>query len=309
MNSNLNYNVSVVIPVYRSQDSLKELTRQLSIALPRICTSFEVIYVVDGSPDASWSMVKTMANQYSWIQGIKLMKNFGQDNAILAGMRAAKFPIIVTMDDDLQHPPSEISKLLDKFSEGFDVVFGTASEPTHNAIRRTVTKITKRILASIIGSRSLRDMSAFRIFKTKLRDASAGFNSPHVNIDVLLSWGTNNFSSTEVVINKRTIGKSNYSIKKLTEAAMLILTGFSTAPLRLATITGIFMGLIGIAILIYVMVEYFTNGSVPGFPFLASIIALFSGVQLFTLGILGEYLGQIFTRSMDRPPYVIEERL
>jgi undecaprenyl-phosphate 4-deoxy-4-formamido-L-arabinose transferase len=300
------YLVSVVIPVYQGQNTLIELADRLDAALPKFCEKFEVLFINDGSQDQSWNVICQIVEKYAWAKGIKLMRNYGQDNATLCGIRAAQYPITITMDDDLQHPPEELSKLVSKLDEGYDVVFGVSQNVHENFFRYLVTVLTKKILASIIHSKTLREISALRAFKTHLREASSHFNSPSVNLDFLLSWGTTKFTSTPINIEKRKTGTSNYTLSKLVTTTLLILTTFSTAPLRLASIIGFFMTLLGLAIFIYVIVITLTQGSVPGFPFLASIIALFGGAQLFTLGIFGEYLGHVFNRSTDRPSYVID---
>lgn len=304
-----NSSVSVIIPVYQGAETINELASRLNSALPLFCKKYEVIFVNDGSQDQSWQLINQIVQKYAWARGINFMRNYGQDNATLCGLRAARFPVTITMDDDLQHPPEELHKLVEKLEEGSDVVFGVAKKVHENFFRYLVTLLTKKILASIIRSKSLKEISALRAFRTNLREAFSHFNSPSVNLDFLLSWGTSKFTSTQINIEKRKQGRSNYTLSKLITTTLLILTTFSTAPLRLASFLGFFMTLVGLAVFIYVIVIALTQGSVPGFPFLASIIALFSGAQLFTLGIFGEYLAHVFNRSTDRPAYVVEQEI
>lgn len=301
------YACSIVIPVYKGAETLPELLERLAIELPKTCNKYEVVLVDDGSSDNSWEVISTFSKKYPWIRGIKLMRNYGQQNATLCGVRNARYPITVTMDDDLQHPPEEVHKLLGKFVEGFDVVYGAPRQLPNDILRNLVTRVTKKLLSYVMGVPSMKHISAFCAFRTDLRNAFANFQSPDFTLDVLLSWGTSKFSY--VYVNLIKAKKSNYGFFKLAGQALLILTGFSTAPLRIATITGFMMTIVGLLVLIYVMIIFFSEGSIPGFPFLASIIALFSGTQLFSLGIFGEYLGTIFKRSMDRPAYVIEETI
>jgi len=162
------------------------------------------------------------------------------------------------------------------------------------------------VLASIMGVPSVKSISAFRAFRTQLRSAFDESKSPSLILDVLLSWGTTRFTSVQVNIVEA--GASNYNFVSLVRAALLILTGYSTKPLRLASWIGFLMTLFGMGIFVYVVVTYFTAGSLPGFPFLASVISLFSGMQMFALGIFGEYLARMFERSMDRPAYVVLEK-
>jgi len=300
-------NLSIVIPVYNSEGSLHELTTRLAQVIPAICQEFEVILVNDGSRDHSWEVINDLSQIYPWIKGVNLRRNYGQHNATLCGIRAAHYEIIVTMDDDLQHPPEEIHKLLDKLYEGHDVVYGLPEKLPHSWWRNGFSFLIKRILAYTMGVKNIRDFAAFRAFRTSLRHAFETYQNPNVQIDVLLSWGTTRFSTVTVNEMPRAAGQSNYNFFRLFQYTMVVLTGFSTAPLRITSFVGFLFTFLGIAVFIYVLAIYFLVGSVPGFPFLASLISLFSGMQLFALGIIGEYLARVFDRSMDRPPYVIGE--
>jgi undecaprenyl-phosphate 4-deoxy-4-formamido-L-arabinose transferase len=238
------------------------------------------------------------------VRGIKLARNYGQHNALLCGIRAARGELVVTIDDDLQNPPEEILKLLAKLGEGHDVVYGTPENETHNFLRNQASKITKFALQSAMGAESASKVSAFRVFRTRLRDAFDAYRSPTVNIDVLLTWGTTRFGAVRVRQDERTVGDSGYSFGKLVNHAINMMTGFSVLPLQIASILGLAFGAMGLLILGYVLWNYLQHGSsVPGFAFLASIISIFSGVQLFALGIFGEYLARMHFRSMERPPY------
>lgn len=300
--------VSVVIPVYHGALTLKSLVIGMIPVLTKICSKFEVILVNDDSPDESWQIINGLSKKNSFIKGIRLMRNFGQHNATLCGVRAAQYPICVTLDDDLQHPPSEIHKLLEKMDEGFDVVYGTPIKQPQGLLRNLITSWTKRTLAFVMGIPNLRNISAFRCFRTDLRKAFDQYQSPNVTLDVLLSWATTRFASIPVGILPPPEHRSNYNYRSLIRYTLLVLTGYSTAPLRFASIMGFVMTLVGIGVFIYVISIFMFAGSIPGFPFLVSIIAIFGGTQLFALGIFGEYLARIFTRSMDKPTYVISDQ-
>lgn len=298
-------NLSIVVPVYKGESFIEPLVAELSWTLPTFTEKYEIILVNDGSPDNSWQVIQTLTSKYPWVRGICMMRNYGQHNATLCGVREARYEIIVTMDQDLQHPPAEIPLLLAKLDEGYDVVYGSPRKLPQGFWRNLMTAAIKWILAKVIGLASVRNVSAFRAFHTSLRDAFANFQNPSLIIDVLLSWGTTRFTSVQVNIPQAE--RTNYNFKMLVRAATLILIGYSTLPLRFASWVGFGMTLFGLGVFVYVLVIYFTAGSIPGFPFLASIIALFSGAQLFGLGIFGEYLARMFDRSMDKPTYVISE--
>jgi glycosyltransferase involved in cell wall biosynthesis len=299
-------NISVIVPVYRGESLVEPLVDRLARVLPKTAKKFEVLLVNDGSPDDSWSVIQRLSRKYKWVRGICLMRNYGQHNATLCGVREAQYEVAVTMDQDLQHPPEEIPILLAELDRGFDVVYGSPKRLPQGVLRNILTANIKRILAQVMGIPSVKNISAFRAFRTELRKSFVNFQSPSLIIDVLLSWGTTHFTSVPVDIEKPE-ARSNYRFSALVKAAVLILTGYSTTPLRLASWIGFLMTLFGLGVFIYVVVASFMEGSIPGFPFLASIVALFSGAQLFALGIFGEYLARIFDRSMDRPAYIIHE--
>ncbi len=299
--------VSVVIPVYRGRSSLPFLIERLARILPLHSEAHEVILVDDGSPDDSWQVIHELSSKHAWVRGIKLMRNYGQHNATLCGVRAAQFEVIITMDDDLQHLPEEIPLLLAKLEAGCDVVYGIPKRRPHNWWRNLFSAFTKRALSYAMHIKTIRDIGSFRAFRSHLCRAFENFNSPELILDVLLSWGTDRFATVPVEQAPRNDGKSNYNFRRLAGVALMVLTGFSTAPLRLASIIGFFFTLLGMAAFLYVLVVYFTAGSIPGFPFLASIISLFSGAQLFALGIIGEYLARIFDRTAARPSYTVAQ--
>ncbi len=238
------------------------------------------------------------------------MRNFGQHNALLCGIRAAKYDVVITMDDDLQNPPEEIPRLIAKLDEGHDLVYGTPEVRQHGVWRNIAGALTRSALKTALGADVAYKASAYRAFRTILRNAFSDYRSPYVSIDVLLTWATTRFASIPVKLDPRPSGVSNYTFSKLVVQALNMITGFSTLPLRLASIMGFAFTLFGFGILIYVIGRYFIQGSsVPGFPFLASVIAIFSGVQLSCLGIIGEYLARMHFRTMERPTYSVRDEI
>jgi glycosyltransferase involved in cell wall biosynthesis len=296
--------LSIVVPVYNSAPCLKLLVRELIEALGD--TERELILVNDGSRDESWQVVQELTATYPWIRGIDLMRNYGQHSALLAGIRAARHDVTVTIDDDLQNPPGEIPALLAKLAEGYDVVYGAPRRESHGLLRDAASRITKLVLQTAMSAETARHVSAFRAFRTELRTAFERYSGTYVSIDVLLTWGTDRFAMVVVENRQRTIGTSNYTVRKLITHAMNMVTGFSTLPLQVASMVGFGLTVFGVGVLIVVLVAYLVNGgSVPGFPFLASLISIFSGAQLFALGMIGEYLARIHTRTMEKPPYAV----
>jgi undecaprenyl-phosphate 4-deoxy-4-formamido-L-arabinose transferase len=217
----------------------------------------------------------------------------------------ARYDVIVTMDDDLQHCPEDLPALISKLDEGYDVVYGVPRVRQQTWWKAILAALVKWVVSSLIGLSEIRDMSSFKVFRASLKPSFAEFNSPDVQIDVLLSWATTRFAGVQIEEATRTSGKSNYNIKKLVKVSLLILTNYTTIPLRLASILGFVFTIFGVFVLIYVIGVFFTVGSIPGFTFLASAITIFSGVQLFALGIIGEYLARMFERTSGKQPYVV----
>lgn len=302
--------LSIVIPVYNSADILPELVSLLYRELPALAATFEIILVNDGSRDDSWEVIRSLATSHPALRGITLMRNYGQHNALLCGIRAAVNDIIVTMDDDLQHPPAEIPRLLAKLAEGYDVVYGFPEKEKHGFLRTMASQMTKIALSKSMGAETARNISAFRAFPAELRAAFSDYRSPFVSIDVLLTWGARRFTAIPVHHAPRRSGVSNYTFMKLLTHAFNMMTGFSVIPLQAASFLGFGCAFFGLLILVYVVGRYLILGySVPGFPFIASIIAIFSGAQLLALGIIGEYLARMHFRMMERPTYTVREAI
>lgn len=301
--------LSVIVPVYNSERSLAALLQRLRPVLATTGLPNEVILINDGSRDQSWREIASLAREFPEVRGFNLMRNYGQHNALLCGIRAARFDVIVTIDDDLQNPPEEIPLLLAKLEEGYDVVYGTPASAHHGLFRNTASWLTKIVLQQTMGAATATSVSSFRAFRTQVREAFRQFSSPNVSIDVLLTWGTSQFAAVPVRHDRRAVGSSNYTFAKLTAHAFSLMTGFSLVPLQAATFIGFAFTIIGFLVFLYVIANFLVgDATVPGFTFLACLVAMFSGVQLFALGIFGEYLARIHFRTMERPVYLVREQ-
>lgn len=301
--------LSLVVPVYNSKASLAELTRRVADAMKDAGLRYELVLVDDGSADGSGAEAARLAQTRPELVVIELMRNYGQHNAVLCGVRAAKGDVIVTLDDDLQNPPEEIPKLLAALDEGHDVVYGAPLEERHGLARDLASQLTKVALQSVMGVAAARHVSAFRAFRAQLREAFQSYHSPFVSIDVLLSWATQRFGVVRVQHDARAVGESGYSLRRLIVHGLNMMTGYSVLPLQLASVLGFLFSGLGVAVLVYVVGKALLMGiPVPGFAFLASCLAVFSGVQLFALGIIGEYMARIHFRTVEKPQYAVRRR-
>jgi len=298
--------LSIVVPVFRSEKTLNELVNRITNSISD--KSVEIILIDDASGDGTWTTICSIARQNSMVTGIRLGRNSGQHGALLAGVRAAKFQTVVTLDDDLQNPPEEINKLIDALVPGVDVVYGVSTEVKQNFYRRAGSKLVRKFFASALGFNSAVSMSSFRTFRTVLRE---GFNTalgPNVSLDALLTWSTTRFTVVEVKHDERKVGDSHYTFRKLVRFMIDMATGYSALPLRLASALGFLTISFGAVLLVYVIGRPIITGErVQGFPMLASTIIIFSGVQIFLLGILGEYIGRMHFRVMNKPTYMVAE--
>ena len=300
----------MVVPVYNSVEVLPSLVERLEPVLRACAAEFELILVNDGSKDAGWVAITEITRQHDWVRGIDLMRNSGQHNALLCGIRAARYELLVTLDDDLQTPPEEIPKILDALADDVDVVYGSPQYEVHGLFRNLASQITKIVMRGALGAETARMVGPYRVFRTDLRRAFDGYRGSFVNVDVLLTWGTTRFTAIRVRHDVRLAGKSNYTLMMLLVHMMNMLTGFSTIPLQVSTFTGLSIALSGTVLLAFVIGRYLLQGvAVQGFVFLASITIIFSGAQLFTLGVIGEYLARMHSRLLDRPAYVVREEL
>ncbi|MEY3806778.1 MAG: hypothetical protein RIR69_1590 [Actinomycetota bacterium] len=299
--------ISVIVPVFRSQSTLEPLVMRAQLAL--MGTSHEIVFVDDGSPLNTWAEIKRLSQQHHHVHGIRLSRNSGQHSALLAGVRSARGAVIVTIDDDLQNPPEEIPKLLACLSDEIDLVYGNPRRIAQSWWRRWSSSAVRRFLGSVLNADNVRNSSSFRAFKTPLRDGFGSELGPSVSLDALLSWATTRSTSVEVEHAPREEGTSHFNLRRLLRFAVDTITGYSTAPLQAVLALGFVTAFFGLGLLAWVVGRsIFAGTSVPGFAFLASTIALFSGVQLMTLGVIGEYLSRMHFRVMNKPSYVIAEQ-
>ena len=297
--------LSVVIPVYNSVTTLDRLADRLDGLGMEID---EVIFVDDGSVDGSWQRLTSLVSTRDGWRCIRLGRNSGQHNALLAGIRTARGQLIVTMDDDLQHPPEEISRLRESLADDVDLVYGVARLEEHGVARSFSSRFVKAVMRRSLGVSGADNISAFRCFRTHLREAFAEVNDPYVNVDVLLSWGTDRVRSCSVDMSRREEGQSNYRVRSLIRHTFNMVTGYSGAPLTVVAYLGLLLSALGFVSLAFVLIRFFTGESdVQGFTFLAALLSLIAGTQMLAIAVLGEYLARVHFRAMKKPAYFVRD--
>ena len=299
--------LSVVIPCYRSSATLPELVAQLHAELRARPHDYEVILVVDGSPDDTYAVARSLElEDPDHVRAVLLRRNYGQHNALLAGIMRVKHEVVVTMDDDLQHRPDQVAALVAPLEDPLvDLVYGNALQEEHGRLRSISSRAVKSGLG-LTGVPNAQRVSAFRAFRTELRDGFAHVVDAFFSLDVVLSWTTTSVVAVPVVMDRRASGRSSYTVASLLRHAWNMVTGYSTLPLRLVTWLGFVCCLIGTVVLVNVLVLYALGRiEVAGFTTLVALLTSFSGAMMLSVGILGEYLGRLHFRSMERPTYLV----
>lgn len=297
--------LSVVIPVYRSRDTLKELLHRIKESFSDGRVKIEVLMVEDCGRDGSWDTIETLAADQPVLRGIRLSRNFGQHAATICGMAMARGDWVATIDDDLEQPPEKLPELLEKAKEGYDLVYGVYPERSH-AAWRNITSHLARILFKLAIPTLNDTYTSMRVIRGDLARELKRFDSPFPFVDGYLSWLTNRCACVEVSHQPRPAGKSNYTFSKLFTHTLNIFVTFSDAPLKLASNAGLFFSLIGFSTLAIILIgRLFGAITAVGYASVMAAILAVGGIQLLVLGIFGEYIGRINFKTSRKPLYLV----
>jgi polyisoprenyl-phosphate glycosyltransferase len=301
--------VSIVVPVYGGSAALPELCSRLDAALRAAGFDYEVILVDDRGQAEAWSAISTVAARYPRVRGLRLGRNFGQHAATICGISYARGKWIVTMDDDLEHPPESVPALLAAGDDDHPLVYGAFEKRTHAAYRNLSSELMRRMLKRAFPDLN-EDYCSFRAIHAPLAKQldRFGFNRPY--IDGMLSWLTSSTRSVSVPHEQRQHGESTYTMRKLLSHAANIFVTFSYLPLRIATFGGALLASLSFLYLLYVIYGRLTGGITdPGYASLMSVVLFACGVQLLILGVVGEYVGRLMGATFKRPVYVVDSEV
>lgn len=303
-------NLSIIIPVYNGARTIEQLVEEVEKELADHF-ELEIVLINDGSPsDNSAQICKTLAETNGRIKFIDLSRNFGEHNAVMAGLNYCEGDAAVIIDDDFQNPPSEIIKLVERLSEGFDVVFARYEGKKHNFLRNFGSWLNDIAATVMIGKPVDLYLSSFKAVSRFVIDQIIQYTGPHPYVDGLIFQVTRNYSSVLVEHNVRREGKSGYTFRKLIGLWMNMFTNFSILPLRIASLMGLsfsFFGLIGGAIF---FIEKIHRPDLPtGWASLIVSLFVISGIQLFAIGMVGEYLGRLFLKDNGNPQFVVRRSM
>lgn len=303
--------ISAVVPVFNEADGVALLAGRLRPVLQKCAEKYEIVFVDDGSQDSTVEAIRKLRDADQAIRAIAFSRNFGKEIAIAAGLDHARGDVVVILDADLQHPPEMIETFLARWREGFDNVYGVrTSRDVDSPLRRWLTQRFYKLYDAFGETKLPEGAGDFRLLDRKAVDAlrllgeRARFNKG------LYAWI--GFRSTGVAfeVGERAVGGSRFNFRKLTRFALDGLMSFSTLPLRVWTYVGSLISIVSLVIGFYFFLQPLLHGvDVPGFATIIVSVMLLSGVQLMSLGILGEYIGRIFAEVKRRPLYIVDERI
>jgi polyisoprenyl-phosphate glycosyltransferase len=302
--------ISVIVPVFGSARTLPVLVDRLRHVLNSMEVRYELIFVEDGGMDESWSVLEDLVSQHrEAMTVIQLMRNFGQHNAIMCGIRHSQGEFVVTLDDDLQNPPEEIPKLLKAIETGgYDLVYGAYRKKKHENWRNIGTSLVNLFYRIVF--RSNVTVTSFRIIRKNLAKRISSYDLNFTFLDGLFAWNTQRIGATEVEHHPRSDGKSGYNIPRLVGLAMNLFTNFSLLPLQLVSLVGIVASLVGFCIGFWYLLAYLLGRiSVPGYASIIIAVFILGGTQLLALGIIGEYLGRLHLNVNRKPQYSVRRRI
>jgi len=298
--------ISVVIPVYNSFECLSELCRQIS---DHVMVAHEIILVNDNSSDNSWDEICKLSSTNNSVKGVSLRKNFGQDNAIMAGLSLCVGKYVVIMDDDLQHSPKDIPLLYDACRQGLDVCYGSYYEKKQTLWKNIGSWLNGKVSEWMLAKPADIYLSPFKILNGNLVDSMLTYSGPFPYIDGLILSHTDKIGQIKVVHSARFAGTSTYSFRKSVSVWLKHVTGFSVVPLRVASVVGVLSSLVGFSLAGFHLFKFFfiSGVVVEGWTTLVELILVIGGLSLLSLGIIGEYLGRSYLLLNSKPQYSIGE--
>lgn len=302
--------LSIVIPVFNDQEVLEELNSRLSIVLPDLSENFEIILIDDGSIDNSWKKIEELKNENKHIVGIKLMRNFGQQNAIASGLDFASGDIVVIMDSDLQDKPEDIHKLIDALIKS-DASMAIAKWNTRKDgfLKIFVSKLFYTVSQKITKIKHQPGLGVFRAIRRETIEELKKYNEKTSTTLSLLYWIGVDYVVVPLERDGRFAGKSGYNLKKMLKLTMDRIFSFSMFPIRAAIYSGIFISSLSFVFGFILILRYFFGNVASGWTSIIVLILFLFGLNFLFLGIIGEYLGRVFLESKQRPKYIIKKIL
>jgi polyisoprenyl-phosphate glycosyltransferase len=304
----MNKQVTIVIPVCNEEDNVAILVQAIDAQFAMLPYKHEIIFADDGSKDNTLNNIKGLAAASNHIFYISLSRNFGHQNALKAGLDIAHGDCVISMDGDMQHPPSLIPVLLQNWEAGFDIVYTIRNEDKDlSIIKRKTSSLFYALINRLSDIELDKGAADFRLMSRRSVDAFKKFGEHDLFIRGLVDWLGFTQIGIEYYPAKRLSGTSKYTLKKMIRFALQGITSFSVKPLHIATYLGFIFSLLSILYIPYALWSWYYGNAITGWVSVIVTIAFFGGLQLMILGIIGMYLGKLFVQSKQRPHYIIKE--
>lgn len=303
------FKVSVIVPIYNEEGNISPLLDRLVPVLQQY-HDYEILFVDDGSRDHTLETIKSSKESNSHIHYISFARNFGHQNALKAGLDHVTGDCVITMDGDLQHPPELIPQFIEKWLEGYDVVYTIRREDTRlSFLKRLTSRFFYRLMNRLSGIHIPEGAADFRLLDRKVADVLKDIREYHLFYRGLTPWLGFHQIGITYLPEERFSGQTKYSIRKMIAFALTGITSFSLKPLRISVLFGVFFALLAFIYGGYALyMKFFTDSTVPGWASVLISVLFIGGIQLIVLGIIGEYIGKLFMESKHRPHYIIKEK-
>lgn len=307
------FKLGIIVPCYNEGPLLRETTRQLSNVLERLVAAeaispdSRIYYVDDGSTDSTWTLVETLCDESECVAGIKLSRNQGHQNALLAGLFTVEADALITVDADLQDDIDVIDKMVENYKEGADIVYGVRADRSADTLFKRATANTFYRMMSMLGVDTVSNHADYRLMSRRAIEALKEFHEVNLFLRGIVPLIGFKSAIVSYKRSERMSGKSKYTLRKMLSLALEGVTSFSVTPLRIITGFGLLVFVFSISMILYVLsIKMFTNTAVPGWASTVLPIYLLGGIQIFCVGIIGEYIGRIYREVKARPRYIIE---
>jgi glycosyltransferase involved in cell wall biosynthesis len=300
---------SLVVPVYNSEKSLGQLCQRIDGVFKKLKDTYEIILIDDSSKDDSWNVMKELRKKNSNIKIIRLMRNFGQHNAIMCGLHQVSGKYVILLDDDLQNPPEEIPKLIHKINDGYDAVIGALEEKQDTLLKKLGSQFILYLNGKIFNKPKHIKLSSFKILTRPLVDQLKILKTPYPYITGMVLSLSMNIANVTVKHETRRYGRSNYNLGKLLKLSFNLIINYTSLPLRALTLLGVIISTLSFCAGIYFITRrLFDKVAVPGWTSVVVLLSFFNGLLLVVLSVIGEYLARIIGEVSNRPQFVIKEK-